>query len=763
MRGSPHAAPSPWGKVKRYTRDVFRIAEFAAPLGRVRAHAAQVGRAGRLPAGLDGPVLRVPRLLPRPAAGAAARPRAARRRRAAARDRGARPGRRRPRGARAAARGARGGPARGRATAAGARHQRRDGGRRRPPRTSSCGRSPRSSSRGSRCRPATSRSPTRGTASRRSSATSGGVARHRPAATTIDGVAAIYVPLTRPIPPGGGVTPTVLPAVRVASVLHRGRYEGLPAAEAALERWTRDAGLRVAGPVRTLYVQFGAEAELRVPRALPRRPRRRPRHGAPAPGRVTYAWPMPRKRAAAAATPVPAPWPRPAKIAFIGSHGIRKTSALLAFAAEVQRAGRSVELGREVVRDNPLGINEGATGEAQLWVLVSQVRQELELARKADVLATDRGVMDNYAYYLRACGGTDEFAVYPLVQRWSQTYDHVVRLLPDVALQADGVRSTNDAFRDEVEAILDRVLPELVPADRMTILRASEITSRFDWFAIVQRLATIVGAHGHAARPLALAGSPRLGGRLARRHEQLRLPDRSVVRRLDHERRRGVTAGAARGCRVALRPRRRPATAPRSRSSSRHPRPAARAPGARSAPRRRAASAGRRRWRGRQRHAGRPASRARPCAVAAANASPAACERRRRRPDDAQRQRLDRRPRLRRGEHGDPQPAARPAQPPRRVGGRPRLVRPVGVRLERPDLLHRGLHRRPAGRPRLVEVDVHRERAVRDGVVPAARGAPSRPAGTPRSRGTGRTRRRTTPSAATSAASCRSARSRGEA
>jgi nicotinamide riboside kinase len=202
---------------------------------------------------------------------------------------------------------------------------------------------------------------------------------------------------------------------------------------------------------------------------------------------------MPRKRAAAATTVQPA-WPRPVKIAFIGSHGIRKTSALLAFAAEVQRAGRSVELGREVVRDNPLGINEGATGEAQLWVLVSQVRQELELARKADVLATDRGVMDNYAYYLRACGGSDEFGVYPLVQRWSRTYDLVVRLLPDVALQADGVRSTNDAFRDEVEAILDRVLPELVPDERMAVLRASEITSRFDWFAIVQRLAAIVGA-----------------------------------------------------------------------------------------------------------------------------------------------------------------------------------------------------------------------------------------------------------------------------
>src|SRR5690242_1625911 len=202
---------------------------------------------------------------------------------------------------------------------------------------------------------------------------------------------------------------------------------------------------------------------------------------------------MPRKPAADARTRPTAslpPWPGHAKVAFIGSHGIRKTTALLAFAAEVQRAGRSVELGREVVRDNPLGINEGATGEAQLWVLVSQVRQELELSRKADVLATDRGVMDNYAYYLRACRGVDEFEVYPLVRRWSQTYDLVVRLLPDVALQADGVRSTNDAFRDEVEAILDRVLPDLVPADRLVTLRASEVTSRFDWFAVVERLAS---------------------------------------------------------------------------------------------------------------------------------------------------------------------------------------------------------------------------------------------------------------------------------
>lgn len=187
-------------------------------------------------------------------------------------------------------------------------------------------------------------------------------------------------------------------------------------------------------------------------------------------------------------------WPRSAKIAFIGSHGIRKTTAAHAFASTIQAAGRSVEFGREVVRDNPLGINEGATGEAQLWVLVSQVRQELELSPKAEVLVLDRGVMDNFAYYLRANRGADPWAVEPLVARWSATYDLVVRLLPDLALTADGVRSTSDAFRDEIEAILDARLPGLVRPERILAIPASAVSAGFDWWPVAERLAGIVGA-----------------------------------------------------------------------------------------------------------------------------------------------------------------------------------------------------------------------------------------------------------------------------
>jgi nicotinamide riboside kinase len=199
-------------------------------------------------------------------------------------------------------------------------------------------------------------------------------------------------------------------------------------------------------------------------------------------------------------------WGRRAKIAFIGSHSVRKSNAVHAFASTIGRAGRSVEVGREVVRFNPLGLNEGATVEAQLWVLMAQVQQELELAPRAEVLVTDRSVVDNFAYYLRVTGGEDPFGVEPLIRRWASTYDFSVRLLPDVGLQADGVRSTNDAFRDEIESILDRILPIYLRVDRCVSVPASSVTADFDWWAIGERLAGIIGeplVEGQLSAPLA--------------------------------------------------------------------------------------------------------------------------------------------------------------------------------------------------------------------------------------------------------------------
>jgi len=176
------------------------------------------------------------------------------------------------------------------------------------------------------------------------------------------------------------------------------------------------------------------------------------------------------------------------KIAFIGSHSVRKTNAVHSFAGVVGRSGRSVEVGREVVRYNPLGRNEGATPEAQLWTLTAQIQQELELRRSAQVLVLDRAVIDNFAYMLRVTKGRDVFDVKPLVRNWSDTYDLYVRLRPDVGLQADGVRSTNEKFRKEIEKILDLIIPQYVDPDRLIELNASEITESFDWQPILDRL-----------------------------------------------------------------------------------------------------------------------------------------------------------------------------------------------------------------------------------------------------------------------------------
>ncbi|MCP3934452.1 MAG: AAA family ATPase [Actinomycetia bacterium] len=176
------------------------------------------------------------------------------------------------------------------------------------------------------------------------------------------------------------------------------------------------------------------------------------------------------------------------KIAFIGSHSVRKTNAVHSFAGAVGRSGRSVEVGREVVRFSPLGLNEGATPEAQLWVIVTQIQQELELRNRADVLVLDRAVLDNFAYFIRATGGDDPFDVKPLVHNWSQTYDLFVRLRPDIPLKADGVRSTSDRFRAEIEKILDLMVPQYVSADRVIDLWASQISEDFDWASLVERL-----------------------------------------------------------------------------------------------------------------------------------------------------------------------------------------------------------------------------------------------------------------------------------
>jgi len=91
---------------------------------------------------------------------------------------------------------------------------------------------------------------------------------HRPpgALLDVDHRTTIFVPLTRPIQPTARIGFTRLPAIRAVTLLHRGSYASLGESHDALVRWMTASGLRPASPLRIIYLQFGAETELRLPR-----------------------------------------------------------------------------------------------------------------------------------------------------------------------------------------------------------------------------------------------------------------------------------------------------------------------------------------------------------------------------------------------------------------------------------------------------------------------------------------------------------------
>ena len=75
----------------------------------------------------------------------------------------------------------------------------------------------------------------------------------------------IFVPVTGPIEETDRIGVRRLPACRVASVIHRGDYGGVAPARHRLLQWVMVSGLTADGPMRTLYLQFGAEPELQLP------------------------------------------------------------------------------------------------------------------------------------------------------------------------------------------------------------------------------------------------------------------------------------------------------------------------------------------------------------------------------------------------------------------------------------------------------------------------------------------------------------------
>jgi len=146
------------------------------------------------------------------------------------------------------------------------------------------------------------------------------------------------------------------------------------------------------------------------------------------------------------------------KIAFIGTHGVGKTTLCYDLAALLKHEGLDVDIVKEVARLSPLPINRQTSLDAQTWILVTQVAEEIRSASRHQVVVCDRAALDNYAYMALACGR--QKAIERFVDHWMQTYDLLFKVPVSGEAPADGVRDTDQVFVREIDRLVDTLLEE---------------------------------------------------------------------------------------------------------------------------------------------------------------------------------------------------------------------------------------------------------------------------------------------------------------
>jgi len=182
--------------------------------------------------------------------------------------------------------------------------------------------------------------------------------------------------------------------------------------------------------------------------------------------------------------PTKLPDRRRLKVAFVGSHGVGKTTLCFDLASQLKRLDIGVDLVKEVARRCPLPINEETTPDAQAWILHTQIAEEMEAAATYEVVVCDRSVLDNYAYLVARVGQRPELD--PLVRSWIRSYDALFKVPVLDAPSFDGTRAVSRTFQMEIDTTIDQLIEAfdvhvipLDPADRdgwiPTVMRTLEL------------------------------------------------------------------------------------------------------------------------------------------------------------------------------------------------------------------------------------------------------------------------------------------------
>ena len=147
------------------------------------------------------------------------------------------------------------------------------------------------------------------------------------------------------------------------------------------------------------------------------------------------------------------------KIAFLGSHGVGKTTLCYDLAARLKRQDRAVDLVKEVARRCPLPINRDTTLSAQSWILHTQIADEIAAVAQNDVVICDRSVLDNYAYLVNQVGRRPAYDA--LVREWVASYDALFKVPIVDPPTFDGQRDVSQTFQRDIDGVIDRLAREL--------------------------------------------------------------------------------------------------------------------------------------------------------------------------------------------------------------------------------------------------------------------------------------------------------------
>ena len=135
------------------------------------------------------------------------------------------------------------------------------------------------------------------------------------------------------------------------------------------------------------------------------------------------------------------------KIAIVGAHSCGKTTLCYHVAAQLKSLDKSVGIVIEQARLCPFKLG---TREAAEWMIINQVKSEIEMSKGHEITVTDRSTLDPIAY----ANTQGDWCIYKdieaLAYTWAYTYDVIIFLEPSRPIVDDGFRDTDIVYRQRI-------------------------------------------------------------------------------------------------------------------------------------------------------------------------------------------------------------------------------------------------------------------------------------------------------------------------